>query len=251
MFPPRGIDPDSPLKIHSNSPGARLTTVSASRKTEAPPKEEDDTLLARAREDFSRCVAWESKWREKARKELEFVDALEHWDPGMKTERAGRPCLVFDRIGPSIDQVVNDARQNPPEPRVSAVGAGADKETADIVQGMLRNIDQDSSAIIAYLTAYEHAVKIGRGWWRIDFAWENDGLDLDASSFQQKIVIKRVRNPFSVYPDPGAVELDYSDFRDSSVTENLSLRAYKEQYPDSMVSGLSSFESIGDNIRGE
>jgi len=35
------------------------------------------------------------------------------------------------------------------------------------------------------------------------------------------------------------------------VTENLSLRAYKEQYPDSMVSGLSSFESIGDNIRGE
>ena len=148
MFPPTPTgQPEDDLAVTGNSMRDMLATVSAKTEEDQGPSD-DDKLLQRAQDDFRQVVSWEQSYREKAEEELKFVDALDHWDPAMKEERKGRPCLVFDRIGPSIDQVVNDARQNPPEPKVAPIGAGADKDTADVLQGLLRNIDQDSGAVL-------------------------------------------------------------------------------------------------------
>jgi len=245
----RGMHRADELKSTSNSMRDMLSVVTA-RKTEGPPTDEDEDLLKKAQDEFRRVESWESDWRHRAKEELKFVDGLDHWDAGMKEERRGRPCLTFDRIGPSVDQVVNDARQNPPEAKVSPVGAGADVDLAQTLQGLIRNIDQDSSASIAYLTAYEHAVKIGRGWWRIHFEFEDDNAN-DERAFYQKIIIKRVRNPFSVYPDPAAEEFDYSDMSFCFITEDISLDLFKRLHPNSHTAGFSNFEGIGDKIKSE
>lgn len=225
-------------------PAPQLSSVSASK----PVKLEDDEankILKLAQTRFTRIVSWEQKWRESAREELDF-QAGEHWTEEQREERRGLPCLTFDRIGPSIDQVVNDARQSPTEPRFIPVGGGADKQTAEILQGLMRNIENDSRADIATETAYSYAVQIGRGWFRVLFEYEND------VDFTQKIVIKRIANPFCIYPDPAADEFDYSDMRYCFATEDLDKDVFDELYGDTTAGqATSAWESLGDKIKTE
>lgn len=204
----------------------------------------DQALLSLAHERFSKVRTVEAEWRRDASEELNFVSGR-HWRDEEKAARKDRPCLVFDRISPSISQVTNDARQSQIEGRFTAVGGGADQKTAEILQGLSRNIDQDSGADVAYMTAYEYAVKIGRGWWRINIEYE------DGDSFEQKILITRIANPFSVYPDPAAEQWDYSDMRFAFITEDLDRSIFKELYPDSLAGSLTDYTGIGDTVRDE
>lgn len=243
MSPTLPVNPD--LQAQSASLNTPTTTLVANKKEPEADTSEAD-LLELAQERFRIAQSYESKWRERAIEELQFVDALEHWTTEQKQERQGLPCMVVDRIGPSIDQVVNDARQNPPEPRISPTGKGATEEEAEILQGLIRNVGQDSHANIAVMTGYEHAVKIGRGWWRVHFEYEAD--DVSPEAFQQKIVIKRIPNPLSVYPDPAADEYDYSDMRWCFVTEDLDRTVFEEMYPDALPETMS-FQGTGDPIK--
>lgn len=225
-------------------PAPQLSSVSASK----PVKLEDDEankILKLAQTRFTRVVSEEQPWRDSALIELDFVNG-EHWTQAQRDERKGLPCLTFDRIGPSIDQVINDARQSPTEPRFIPVGGGADKQTAEILQGLMRNIENDSRADIATETAYSYAVQIGRGWFRVLFEYEND------VDFTQKIVIKRVSNPFCVYPDPSADEFDYSDMRYCFTTEDLDKDVFDDLYGDTTAGqATSAWESLGDKIKTE
>ena len=218
-------------------------------------------LLREARDRFRGIVEYESKFRRRAIEELNFVDNMEHWRTEQREERKGLPCLSFDKIGPSCDQVVNNMRQSPPEGRISPVGEGATKEEASILQGINRNIDQDSGADTARTTAFEHAVKIGIGWWREWFDWESDDTSDDDTLqglFLQKLVSKRVPNPFSIYCDPAAIEYDRSDMRYLFATEDLDPVAFEEENPDAKTtlptgtsSGTTDFTDLSDKEKDD
>ncbi len=167
----------------STPPPPQRVTIAASKPVVL---EDDDAekIKKLAQERFRRVVSWEDKWRSSAREELDFV-AGDHWSEEQRRERGALPCLTFDRITPSVDQVLNDYRQAPIEPKFIPVGGGADKMTADILQGLMRNVENDSDADIAIETGYTHAVQIGRGWFRVLFDYEND------TDFTQKIIIIR------------------------------------------------------------
>ena len=228
----------------TNSKG--LTIVSASKTPENVPDPYGE-FLSKAQERFQRVVSSESDWRHDAKEELEFTDGLKHWDEAMRQERTGRPCLTFDRITPAVKQVVNEARQSPPEPEVAPVGGGADKDTAEIIQGLFRNIDNDSGSDTVFMTAYEHACKIGRGWWRILFDWESaDPMSQEA--FQQKLMLKRVPNPFSIYPDPSCMEFDYSDMEFLFATEDIDKDLFDELYPDAAKTSGDAIRGAGDQF---
>lgn len=247
----------------SRKTASGLVVVSATRQpdTVADPEEK---FLSTAQERFSRVVSAENYWRRDATEELQFTDGLKHWDEAMRAERTGRPCLTFDRITPAVKQVVNEARQSPPEPEVAPVGGGADKETAAVIQGLFRNIDNDSGSDTVFMTAYEHACKIGRGWWRILFEWETDNWSPDSEedqeAFLQKLRLQRIPNPFSVYPDPSCVEFDYADMEFLFATEDIDRDLFKELYADDYERTLDrmdqlgagvGFEAVGDRIRSE
>jgi hypothetical protein len=209
---------------------------------------EDDAnkaILEVAHERFRGINSWENEWRHSAREELEFVDALKHWSEEMLHERKGRPCLTFDMIGPAVDQIVNRERQSPPEPQVAPVGGGASREEAEVIQGLFRNIENDSCAIIAYMTGLEQAVKVGKGWWRVHFEWEND------TGFEQKITVRRIANLFSVYVDPSAIEYDLHDMEYAFVTEDIDKDEFDRLHPDSRTAGESDFSGVGDRMRDE
>jgi hypothetical protein len=259
MFPPNNlVSPDANLVPSQQT--AQIPFPTTSQSVRSPQVEatagkkkqvEDDgkierDLLQEARQRFRTIVENRAKFDRAAIEELNFTDNLNHWKPEQKEERKGLPCLSADKIGPACDQVVNAMRQQPPEGRVTPVGEGADKQEAEILQGMLRNIDQDSGADIAHTTAYEHAVKIGIGWWRETFDWESDVTDDDSLQrvFYQKLVTRRITNPFSVYCDPAAQEHDRSDMRYLFATEDLDQVAFTDEYPDASTRVTGDFSSV-------
>lgn len=237
--------------IHESASMPEATAVArVNRRPVEDISDEDRAIHTEALQNFQRCVESEQEWRGGAMRQLDFL-AGDHWTSDMTSQRVGLPCLTFDRIGPSIDQVVNDSRQSPLEPKVSPVGRGADKETATLIEGLIRNIQNDSDAITSYLIAYEHACQIGRGWVGILKDWEtNDDTDSE-EAFYQKLVVRPFPNPFTVYPDPAADRIDLSDMRFAFVTEDLTKEAYEELYGDTPVPVSIDLQSAGDKPKNE
>ncbi|HET6725879.1 MAG TPA: portal protein [Gammaproteobacteria bacterium] len=179
------------------------------------------TLYDNARDDFR--FAW--------------VDGCQ-WDANLTQLRGDRPRYEFNRLRQLIKQVLNDNRQNTPTIKVRAVEDG-DIELADIRQGLIRNIEQQSNADQAYDWGATYSITSGFGCWRVATEYSDD------DTFDQNIVIKRIENPFSVYFDPAAKEYNRSDSRYAFVVQSIPKAVFKEKYPDAECP--SNFDGGMDN----
>lgn len=183
--------------------------------------------LHEMRERFKYATeAWQDN-RERFKEDLEFA-AGKQWPDGIQKERddANQPCLVVDKLNQYIRQVVNDSRQNRPSIKVRPVDSNADIETADVLQGLCRHIEDRSDASSAYDNAIEGAVKGGFGFIRIltEYAHEN--------TFEQEICIERVRNPLSILIDPDAKKADFSDARYCFLIDYIDEDELDSAYPN-------------------
>jgi hypothetical protein len=186
----------------------------------------DDDVLKEAKEAFELTAEREADNRREALDDLRFARLAEQWPEAVRQqrEREGRPCLTVNRLPAFIRQVVNDARQNSPSIKVHPADSQADVRTAEIYNGLIRNIEVSSRAGIAYDTALDFAVTMGFGYFRINTQYASeDTFDLD-------VVIKRVGNPFSVYGDPYSTEADSSDWNTAFVTELMTKERFRQRY---------------------
>jgi hypothetical protein len=209
-------------------------------QSETKDKNGEKKILAEAQARFKLAAEAETEIRRLALEDLEFR-AGNQWPENIKRDREldGRPCLVINRIPQFVQQVTNDQRQNRPAIKVHPVDSGADPETAKTIQGLVRHIEYNSNADVAYDTAFDSAVTGGRGFFRIITDYSNP------TSFEQEILIKRISNPFSVFFDPYSKEPDGSDASFAFVEEILSPEEYKTRYPNSELARTSDWESIG------
>lgn len=205
----------------------------------------DAQLLALARDRFKQAADATAELRELALDDLRFVSG-EQWPDGIRRQRDqdGRPCLTINRLPAFIKQVVNDQRQNRPSIKISPVDDQGDPDTAEIIAGLCRHIEANSAADVAYDTAFESAVRCGVGYFRILTEYTSP------ESFEQEIVIRRIRNAFAVYMDPTAQQPDYSDAKWAFVVEDLTREVYKAAYPDSELASLAAFEGVGNRAPG-
>jgi len=199
-------------------------------------------FLRLAQERFKLCADATADSRQKALDDLNFRVG-EQWpaDIQMQRQMDGRPCLTMNRLPQFIRQVTNEQRQQRPAIQVNPVGDGADQDTAEVLQGIIRHIEVNSDAEIAYDTAFEQCVTSGFGYWRILTDYISD------KSFDQEILIKRVKNPFTVYVDPASIEPDESDARYKFLIEDMPASEYRVQYPNTQAASLGDFQSVGDN----
>lgn len=203
-------------------------------------------ILDEAQARFTLAEEAESEIRKLALEDLNFR-AGKQWPDNIEQDRNrdGRPCLVINRLPQFVQQVTNDQRQNRPAIKVHPVDSTADVETAKIIQGLIKHIEYNSNAEVAYDTAFESAAIGGFGYWRLitDF--------VDANSFDQEILIKRIRNPFSVFFDPYASEPDGSDASWAFIIDDLPPDEYKLRYPDSeLAQAGADWAGIGNNLPG-
>ena len=172
---------------------------------------------------------------EEAHEDLKFV-AGEQWHDADRQSRAddGRPALTINKMPQFIRQVTGDIRLNRPSIKVRPVDSGADVPIAKIYTGLIRNIEYQSKALQAYVTAAESAARCGIGHFRIVTEFSDD------SSFEQDIRIKRINNPFAVLWDPGAEEQDRSDANWLFVLSEVDIDSFKAQWPKAGTSGFES-----------
>lgn len=187
-----------------------------------------EDILEDAKENFKRAIEHEADNRRLWLDDVKFARLGEQWPDKIKQqrEREGRPCLTINRLPAFIRQVTNDARQNKPAIKVHPVSDGANAETAEIISGLIRNIEYTSNADIAYDTALDHAVSGGFGYIRVDIDYACDDV------FEKDIRIERIANPLTVYGDYNSTCADSSDWNIAFITELLSKDDFKIKYPD-------------------
>jgi hypothetical protein len=185
-----------------------------------------DTILQEALEAFEMAEEAEDHNRKDFIDDLRFARLGEQWPESIKKSRDkdGRPCLTINRLPAFIRQVVNDARQNKPSIVVHPADSNSDPETAEIINGLIRNIEQSSNAEVAYDTALDFAVTAGFGYFRINTRYAAD------DTFEQELVIERVSNPLSVYGDPNSTAADSSDWDTAFVVNRIPKDTFKSKY---------------------
>ena len=207
---------------------------------------DDDDYLSLARERFNRCMEAESEYRQCALDDLEFYDGPGQWPENVKAMREAdhRPCLTINRLPQFVHQVSNSIRQQKPSPKVTPVDDSGDPQTAEVLQGLIRHIEQQSNAAAVRSYATWYAIVTGRGYYRILTKYP------DAYSMDQEIYIQRIKNPATVYFDPSAQEPDYSDAQYCFIVEDLTEEEFKRQYPGKELASAEDYRSTGDGDPG-
>lgn len=115
-----------------------------------------------------------------------------------RRRNAQRPWITINKCKPAVDQIEGDIRLNPPGPQVHPVGDGADPDTADIIEGLIREVEYRSHAKVAYSTAGKYSAASGYAVLELDTEYVNE------RSFAQRLVINSIEDPSTVFFDPAA-----------------------------------------------
>ena len=203
--------------------------------------------LDRARKRFKLAQDADSQQRRREKEDLQFQVPELQWDENAKRQRMGdvstsvpippRPMLSISKLDQPIQLIYNQARAARLGVNIHPVSEDANKEGAEIRQGLYRRIERDSNANQARLWALDRAVKAGRGYYRVSTKYDEDAPE---ETFDQEIVIERILNQENVYYDPGAKEADFSDAEYCFVVAWKSLDDFKLEFPDS---GLAQEEA--------
>ena len=202
-----------------------------------------DDIVKEAKEAFETCQEAEEENRDNAESDIKFARMGDQWDEAdrNKRNREVRPVLTINRMPAFIRQVANDARLNTPSVKVFPVDDTADVDCAEILNGLLRNIQVQSNADAAYDPAMSDAVTGGFGYFIIDVDYAfND-------TFEQDILIKRIANPFTIHGDPRSTAIDSSDWNIGFVSDMMSHSEFEKEFPDAdKVDWDADFESEKD-----
>jgi len=202
---------------------------------------QSDGRIEEAKDFLRLCNDSDSNNRAEALDDVRFA-AGDQWPVDVQNSRVleARPCLTINKLDAYIRQICNQQRQQRPRIKVHGMNNESDAKIAEILTGICRHIENQSDADSAYDHAFEYAVKMGWGYWRIttDYVRED--------SFDQEIYIKPVENPFTVYFDPNSVLPDGSDAERVLITTVISKNVFKKMYPEAEFDQGFSSRGTGD-----
>ena len=187
----------------------------------------DDPRISAAMKLLRTVAEADSSNRREALEDLKF-SAGDQWPVELQNSRnlEARPCLTINKVDAYVRQICNQQRQQRPRIKVHPTNTQADAKVAEVLEGICRHIEVNSNADAVYDHAFEYAVRMGWGYWRIvtDYVRED--------SFEQEIFIQSIDNPFTVYFDPHSMAADGSDAEHCLVTSVMPKSEFREMYPD-------------------
>lgn len=192
--------------------------------------------MAKMRERFSTALAGWSMIREDYRQDLRYVsgDPAQQWDPLVKSGRDGDgvPALTMDRLNPLVNQIVNQARQDRPQPKVEP-GDGGDQQTASAIEGKLRHILYESHADVAFDHCQACCTSGGFGFWRITKEWVGRGRrsrGFTGADMIQEPRVHRITDPMTVLFDPDVEDPAYRDARYAFKQKKFDREVFKTKF---------------------
>lgn len=191
---------------------------------------EKKSIVQEAKERYARARDINAENRRLAVEDTKFVmgDSDNGWQwpefvrQSRETEK--RVCLTVNMTAQHCNQIINNIRMNRPAVKVSPADDHADKKTAEILGGVIRQIQAASAADEAHDTAAEHSVYGGEGYWRVLTEYESP------KSFNQVIRIVGIQNPQNVLIDPDAKAPDKSDAKWGMIFDDIPKETVKREY---------------------
>lgn len=193
----------------------------------ADEKQTEIEFVQEALKRFREIEEFEASARILMHEDLKFA-YRDQWLDEDKTKRDGenRPVPIIRRSKQFLDHIKNEQRENKPQIKVSPVDDGAQEVFAKNRQGVIRHIHYDSKAPQAIQRAFDYAVDMGRGWFKIATEFVHN------KTFDQKLVFQPVKDMFSIYMESKHDEFDYSDCRWGFQLQSVKREEFKEMYPD-------------------
>jgi hypothetical protein len=185
---------------------------------------DDEGILQEAKEKFKECHSGDSKNRDYARDDMEFLE--QPWTQEALNTRRGKVCLNADPLAPFRNRVKNEFAKLEPGIKVRPFDSYGDPQTALKLEGLIRHIQDVSRAKTVFNHAQGQMVDTGQGWGRVVFDYVNE------ESFEQEIYIKRIVNRFCVVPG-FFQEPDASDMEVCFITESVP----RGDYADTKAAG--------------
>ena len=187
-----------------------------------------EDVLEDAREYLALCKEGNEENNRAGLDDLRFLSGgVNQWDAQDAAQRSldQRPMLTVNKLPTFLHQVTNGLRQSRSSIKVHPASDGANVDIARVRQGIIRHIEYDSNADVAYSTAACSAAAIGFGYFRIVTDYTRP------DSFDQEIIFKRIRNPFTVHFDPMSESPDGSDQRKCLIESRMLRADFKRQWP--------------------
>lgn len=214
----------------------------------SPKDQTEEDIVQEVRDRYALVRSIETRQRAQEDEDLEF-EAIDPWLPEHRAARArhedetsgrvvpARPALNVPLLDQPIQQVITEARQARLGITVKPKSGRANTKIAGYYKGLIRAIQVDSGAQEVRLWALERTARCGRGAYRIETEFANDG------DFDVDLVISRILDQSSVYFDPYSITADRRDAEWVIVTEVLSEEQRERLYPDKqLISPDGAFE---------
>ena len=197
-----------------------------------------DSIIEEALKRFKECEDREDDNRKRAEDAIRFR-AGKQWPDQIKKMRedpyqegGAQPCPVLDKTNQYIRQVINEERVNTPRLKFRPVDDVADPKVAEVYDGIARHIQDKSLAVAAYTNAGEQAADGGFGYFRLLTEY------CDPQSFDQDIIIKPIRNRFSVYLGPHT-DPTGADAKYAIVFEDMPKEEFEAQHKGKLPSDFT------------
>ena len=203
---------------------------------------DNDPRISEAIEFLRQAAEADTTNRAEALDDVKFA-AGDQWPVEIQNSRnlEARPCLTINKLDAYCRQITNQQRQQRPRIKAQGMNNQTDAKLAEIVTGICRHVEVNSNADYAYDTAFNFAVRMGWGYFRITTDY------VRPDSFDQEIYIKPVENPFTVYFDPNSTAPDGSDAEKCLVTVVLSKETFRKTYPGRDDGGSFAARGTGDS----
>jgi hypothetical protein len=201
-----------------------------------------DPRISEAIEFLRQAAEADTTNRAEALDDVKFA-AGDQWPVEIQNSRnlEARPCLTINKVDAYVRQICNQQRQQRPRIKCQGMNNQSDAKMAQMITGICRHVEVNSNADHAYDTAFDFAVRMGWGYWRVTTDY------VRPDSFDQEIYIKPIDNPFTVYFDPNSTAPDGSDAEKCLVTVVMAKENFRKMYPDADDGGSFSARGTGDS----
>lgn len=168
--------------------------------------------------------------RDRVREQHDFVDDRDgQWaeDVANTFTTHGRPRFTFDKANPIVNQISGEMKKADFGIKVLPSGPGSDKDLAETLNGMVRNIQNISNAKHIYSAAGKSMVTGGFDGWRVVQKF------VDGDSMDQDLMIEDIPNAVdSLWLGTESMKQDGSDSLTGWQLVALTEDQYKDKYPD-------------------
>lgn len=201
------------------------------RKAKLPKGYKDEAEFCQEiRELFQQGVDYDRENRDEAEADLKFL-AGDQWDDDARKARSGKPMLTINDLPQKVAQIVGDMRINKPAIKVRPA-EDADKDLAEIREGLIRGIERDSDAQGVYISTGESQVACGIGNFRISLRHADD------AGFERDVRIEGISDPFGVVWDPFSTERTGKDAEWCFVVDYMRRKVFEKTWGQDLPAEL-------------